>query len=118
MAATLRTLALRVVRGAAPDDIRVHLVKQLRDLDGRTKQLAEYLAAINWAQNQPDPDAAALPQHSVVATRDHAFIKAESGPTSGPWLSTLVSGFRYADDDVTELLQSGEATVIRVGDGV
>lgn len=113
----LRAHALRVVRGATPKDDKIQLIKRLIERADEPMQLAEYVAAITWAQQQPAADAAVLPQHSVVATRDHAFIKAGVGTDPEPWLATLVSGWRYANAQITELLESGKATVLRVGDG-
>ncbi len=64
------------------------------------------------------PSAASLPFASIVAKRNAAvWIKEEESERSGkPWAASHYPG-AVSDADVDEVLQSGVATVIRVGEG-
>ena len=62
-----------------------------------------------------DLDAATLPEQSVVATSTTAFTKV-NGELADPWAQTGTE-VRLTDAVITDLIQSGDATVLRVGDG-
>ncbi len=64
------------------------------------------------------PTAESLPFGSVVAGQWAAvWVKEEESAVTGrPWTATHVRGV-ISDDDVDKVLQSGEATVLRVGAG-
>jgi hypothetical protein len=72
-----------------------------------------------WVETVSEPaeevaTAADLPDGSIVATADKAYIKNHPTPDA-PWRGT--NGGRHGDWQVQEALQSGEATVVRIGDG-
>ncbi len=64
------------------------------------------------------PTAESLPFASIVAKPNAAvWVKEEeSSVTTRPWTATHYHG-AISDADVDEVLQSGEATVLRVGEG-
>ncbi len=60
-----------------------------------------------------NPRAVDLPVGSVVATTEHAYIRADNS-RHYPWRVT--NGGRYSNHDIDEALAAG-AQVLRVGDG-
>jgi hypothetical protein len=64
------------------------------------------------------PTAESLPFATIVAKRNAAvWVKEEESSRSGkPWAAVHYPG-AISDADVDEVLQSGEATVLRVGEG-
>lgn len=65
-------------------------------------------------------NAADLPERSIVATANVAFIKrGNDGPLGGryPWTGTGDEERVHTNHAITDLIQSGQARVLRVGDG-
>ncbi len=65
------------------------------------------------------PTARSLPFASIVASSTVAvWVKGEESLNSlYPWAATHITRSAISDADVDEALQSGEATVLRVGAG-
>lgn len=62
--------------------------------------------------------AAKLPVNSIVATAADAYIKQQGREAlPEPWSVTGVSGWHYSNDEIGAMVRSGDATVLRVGDG-
>lgn len=118
----LRTLALAAVKQAQTEDapnVRLRATKLVHDqVKARLARpvLGPSLAAVDWALSHPD--ASSLDLGSAVATKSAAYFK-DGEDRDQPWLTTTGHIYinRADDEEVTELIQSGEATVLRVGSG-
>jgi hypothetical protein len=110
----LRELARQAVADADPNGPgghRMQAVKLLRERDGKRLRMQDYIAAANWALEHRS--AADLPDGSVVASTEHAFIK-DHPDHDRQWSCT--DGETANDEEIDRYLSLG-ATVLRVGTG-
>lgn len=69
--------------------------------------------AVRWAL--ANPLVASLPAGSVVATDDDVWIRSQhTGPDTHPWLGR---SYDTTNEAIGNMLQSGEATILRIGGG-
>lgn len=95
--------------------VKIAAAKVVRD---RTDcELRDAIDAVTWALDHPG--AGGLPIGSVVATAGTVYLKRVLDEPDLPWRHITDGMYcNYAsDDEVTDLIQSGEAQVLRVGDG-
>lgn len=74
--------------------------------------------AVRWAL--ANPLVTSLPAGSVVATATAVFIKLDNtGEPTLPWSGTTDGMYTnlYGNDEIGNMLQSGEATILRIGGG-
>ncbi len=115
MPTDLQTLALRAVADNPDIQSIPLLTAKVREADGRSADLRDYIAAVKWALEHPS--AANLPAGSVVATIGGAFFKEEdSAETQHPWGASHVNR-ATSDADIDELIRDGRGTILRVGTG-
>jgi hypothetical protein len=91
----------------------IHAVKATREATGCG--LREAIDAVRWAIDNRPTSVADLPRDSLVASKHEVYIKGDMTGVDNwaktGWITPL------SDADIDDLLQSDEATVLRVGTG-
>lgn len=115
MPTELQQAALRSYADHPERQLSEH-VRAVHDATG-SPTLTPVIDAVKWALNHPSAET--LPERSIVASADVVWMKRE--PLLGfPWTTDAAStdGQRlWTNNAITKLIQSGEATVLRVGTG-
>lgn len=114
----IRTVALAAVAEvSATHDEQGSVIRATKIVRDKTGcRLHDAVDAVKWAIDHPPADS--LPVNSIVATPADAYIKQQGRERSPePWSVTGDSGWHYSDDEITDMIQRGEATVLRTGTG-
>jgi len=90
-------------------------MKLVRDRTGC--RLTDARKAVEWAIERPA--AATLPIESVVAGEGCVFIKVKADEPTLPWRGFTGGAYvnQYGDDEITDMIQRDEASILRIGTG-